>query len=186
MFSTRPLVSKSSRTLVTIPSAPITTGINVTFMSLCVFCSLVRSTYLSLFSLSFNFTLWSTETIKSTIRQVLFIWLSLGLIVCVTLCEWSAKQTIPLSVLARNQTEAWARNLRPDRKWVRERERAGWTKELIEGSWRRARQSGSWQSTSDCRRDQSAWNRVQQQWGKTSQDESVPLVVCRIFARNTR
>ena len=29
----------------------------------------------------------------------------------VTLCRWSAKQTIPLSVLARNQTKAWARDL---------------------------------------------------------------------------
>ena len=35
---------------------------------------------------------------------------------------WSAKQTIPLSVLARNQTKAWARDLRRDRKWVRVRE----------------------------------------------------------------
>ena len=30
---------------------------------------------------------------------------------CVTLCGWSTKQTIPLSVLARNQTKARARDL---------------------------------------------------------------------------
>ena len=41
---------------------------------------------------------------------------------CVTLCRWSAKQTVPLSVLARNQTKVWARDLRRDQKSVRERE----------------------------------------------------------------
>ena len=46
------------------------------------------------------------------------------------------------------------------------------TKELREGSWRRATEKGSWQSTPGSRRDQSAWERVQHQWGKTSQDES--------------
>ena len=40
----------------------------------------------------------------------------------VTLCEWSAKQTITLSVLARNQMKPWARGLWRDRKWARERE----------------------------------------------------------------
>ena len=46
-------------------------------------CSLVTSKYLSLFSLSFYFTLWSAETVKSNIRQVLFFffcWLSLRLV----------------------------------------------------------------------------------------------------------
>ena len=47
-----------------------------------------------------------------------------------------------------------------------------WKKEPREVSWWRARQNGSWQSTPDSRRDQSAWERVQHQWGKTSQDES--------------
>ena len=36
--------------------------------------SLVRSRYLSFFLLSFNFTLWSARTAKSTIRQVFFPW----------------------------------------------------------------------------------------------------------------
>ena len=35
-----------------------------------IFCSLARSKYLSLFSLSFNFILWSAET--SAIQQVIF------------------------------------------------------------------------------------------------------------------
>ena len=52
--------------------------------SIVLFCSLARSRYLSLFSLSFNFTLLSTGMAKSTIRKVFsflffFCWLSLGL-----------------------------------------------------------------------------------------------------------
>ena len=40
------------------------------------FTSLASSRYLSFFSLSFNFTLWSVETAKSTVLQVLFFcWL---------------------------------------------------------------------------------------------------------------
>ena len=38
----------------------------------CFFNSLARSRYLSFFSFSFNFTLWSTGTAKSIIQQVLF------------------------------------------------------------------------------------------------------------------
>ena len=41
------------------------------------FSSLARSRYLSLFSFSFSFTLRSVRTAKSTIRQVLFFWLTL-------------------------------------------------------------------------------------------------------------
>ena len=46
----------------TVPRGPIITGINVTFMFHYFFNSQARSTYLSFFSLSFNFTLWSTGT----------------------------------------------------------------------------------------------------------------------------
>ena len=64
MGSTFPLISKSSspfnNSLVTVPKAPITIGINLTFI-------------LSFFSLSFNFTKWSVRTVKSTILQVLFL-----------------------------------------------------------------------------------------------------------------
>ena len=68
--------------LVTVPIALITIGITVTFMFSRLFYSQARSKYLSLFSLSFSFTQWSTGTAKFTIRQVLFFnWLSLGLVV---------------------------------------------------------------------------------------------------------
>ena len=75
MVSTRPLISKSFspfiNPLVTVPRAPITTGIYVTFMFYSFFNSLARSRYL-FFLLSFNFTLWSSGTAKFTILQVLF------------------------------------------------------------------------------------------------------------------
>ena len=53
----------------------------------------------------------------------------------VTLCRWSTKQTIPLSVLVRNQTKAWARDLdvTGSRLWNAK----SWKKELRGGSWRR-------------------------------------------------
>ena len=74
IVSTRPPTSKSSRPfnnpLVTVPNAPITI---VTFMFHSFFNSLARSRYLSFFSLSFRFILWSTETAKSTILQILFL-----------------------------------------------------------------------------------------------------------------
>ena len=55
-----------------IPSTPITTGITVTFMIHNFFSSLARPRYLYLFS-SFNLTLWSAGTEKSTLRQFLFL-----------------------------------------------------------------------------------------------------------------
>ena len=57
-----------TNSLVTVPSAQIT----VTFVFQSFFSSLARSRYLSLFSLSFRFTLWSAGTAMSTIQQVLF------------------------------------------------------------------------------------------------------------------
>ena len=85
MVSTRPPTSKSSspfsNPLVTVPNAPITIGIIVTCMFRSFFNSLARSRYLSLFSHSFSFILWSAETAKSTILQVLFFcWLLLSLV----------------------------------------------------------------------------------------------------------
>ena len=64
--------SPFSNPLVSIPNAPITIGIIVTCMFLSFFNSLARSGYLSFFSHSFSFILWSAETAKSTILQVLF------------------------------------------------------------------------------------------------------------------
>ena len=76
IVSTRPPTSKSSRPfnnhLVIVPKAPITTGTIVTFMYHSFFNSLSRTRYLSFFSLSFRFILWSAGTAKSTILQIMF------------------------------------------------------------------------------------------------------------------
>ena len=76
MVSTRPLISKSYNPfinlLVTVPRAPITTGIKITFMFHSFFNSLARLRYLSFFLLSFSFTLWSAGTAKSATWQVFF------------------------------------------------------------------------------------------------------------------
>ena len=69
IVSTRPPTSKSSRPfnnpLVIVPKAPITIGTIVTFMFHSFFNSLARSRYLSFFSLSFSFILWSAGHKKS-------------------------------------------------------------------------------------------------------------------------
>ena len=85
MVSTRLPTFKSSRSFnnpfVTMPKAPITISIIVTFMFHSFFNSLARSRYLSLFSHSFSFILWSADTAKSTILQIFcFYWLLLGLV----------------------------------------------------------------------------------------------------------
>ena len=54
------------------PNAPITIGTIVTFLFYSLFNSLARSRYLSFFSLSFRFILWSAGTAKFTILQILF------------------------------------------------------------------------------------------------------------------
>ena len=84
IVSTRPPHSKSSRPfnnpLVTVPNAPITIGTIVTFILHSFFNSLARSRYLSFFSHSCRFILWSARTAKSTILQVLFLLLLLIII----------------------------------------------------------------------------------------------------------
>ena len=76
MVFTRSPTSKSSRPfnnpLVTVQKAPITIGIIVSFMFHSFFNSIARSRYLSLFSHSFSFILWSAGTAKSTILQIFF------------------------------------------------------------------------------------------------------------------
>ena len=76
-ISTRPLISTSyspcTNPLLTVPRAPITTGITVTFTFCSFFNSQARSRYVSFFSLSFNFSLWSTGTASSTIINPQFI-----------------------------------------------------------------------------------------------------------------
>ena len=77
MVPTRLLTSKSSRSfnnsLVTVPQEPITTGIIVTIMFYIFFNSLARLRYLSLFSHSFSFILWSAGKAKSAILQILSV-----------------------------------------------------------------------------------------------------------------
>ena len=88
IVSTHRPTSKSSRPfnnpLVIGPKAPITIGTIVTFMFHSFFNSLARSRYLSFFSLSFRFILWSAGTAKSTILQIFFFffffWLLWGLV----------------------------------------------------------------------------------------------------------
>ena len=77
IVSTRPPNSMSSprpfnNPLVIFPNAPITIGTIVISCSTVFFNSLARSRYLSFFSLSFRFILWSAGTAKSTIVQILF------------------------------------------------------------------------------------------------------------------
>ena len=72
MVSTSKSFRPFNNPLVTMTKAPITIGIIVTFIFHSFFNSLTRSRYLSLFSHSFSFILWSAGTAKSTILQVLF------------------------------------------------------------------------------------------------------------------
>ena len=85
IFSTRPPTSKSSRPfnnpLVVVLNVSITIGTIVTFMFHSFFNSLARSRYLSFFSLSFRFILWSAGTAKSTILQILFFFFFFLLII---------------------------------------------------------------------------------------------------------
>ena len=105
IVSSRLPIFKSSRLctnpLVNVPSTPITIGITVTFMFHSFFSCLAKSRYLSLFSLSFSFTLWSTGTTRSSIRQVLFFfcWLSQDQVVRLRLGDQFVSQ---------NPREVWA------------------------------------------------------------------------------
>ena len=77
MVSTRPLPSKSTRPFnnssVTVPKAPIQLVQSILSCSIVFFNSLARSWYLSFFSDSFSFILWSARTAKSTILKILFV-----------------------------------------------------------------------------------------------------------------
>ena len=76
MVSTRPPTSKPFETFnihsVTGPNWPIIIGTTDTFMFHSLFNSLARWWYLSYFSHSFSFILWSAVTAKFNILQVLF------------------------------------------------------------------------------------------------------------------
>ena len=85
MVFSRPPTSKSSipfsNPLVTVPKAPIRIGIIVTFMFHNFFISLARSRYLSFFSHSFSFILWSAGIANSQILQILFFFFFLLIII---------------------------------------------------------------------------------------------------------
>ena len=85
IVSTHPPTSKSSRSfnnpLVIVPNTPITIGTIVTLMFQSFLISLARSRYLSFFSLSFKFIMWSTGAAKSTILHILFFFLLLLIII---------------------------------------------------------------------------------------------------------
>ena len=87
MVSTCHLIFKSANPLVnplvTVPRAPIIIGTTVTLMFHSFSNFLARSKYLSFFSLSYNFILWSAGTPMSTIWHVFFFfcWLLQGLVV---------------------------------------------------------------------------------------------------------
>ena len=74
MISTRSLISDTfipcTNLWVTVIREPVTTDRTATFMHLFFFNSLAKSKYLSFFSLSFSFALWSAGTENSTIQQV--------------------------------------------------------------------------------------------------------------------
>ena len=102
IVSTCPQTSKSSspfsNPLVTVPNAPITIGIIVTFMFHSFFNSQARSRYLSFFSHSFSFILWLARTTKLTILHILFFcWSILGLVFWLRLGDECACQS-PIGV----------------------------------------------------------------------------------------
>ena len=75
--------------LVIVQDAPITIGTIVTFMIHSFFNSLAMSRYLSFFSHSFRFILWSAGTAKSTILQILFLLLIIIRSGLLTEIRWS-------------------------------------------------------------------------------------------------
>ena len=79
MVSTRPPTSKSSspfnNPLVTVPKAPITIGIIVTYMFHSFFNSLARSRYLSFFSHSFSFIVVSRDSKVNNFAISLFLFI---------------------------------------------------------------------------------------------------------------
>ena len=84
MVPTRPLIfkftSSCTNQLRVVPSAPITIGITVTFM-IHSFCSQAKCMYLSVFPLSFNFSVVYRDGKLHYLVGSLFCWLSQGLVV---------------------------------------------------------------------------------------------------------
>ena len=99
MVSTPPPTSNSSspfnNLLVTVPLAPITIGIIVIFMFHNFFNSLARSRYLSFFSHSFSFILWSAGTVSRQFCKFSFFFFLLIIIKSGLLAEirWSVRMS---------------------------------------------------------------------------------------------
>ena len=93
MVSIRPLIFKSSspfnNDLMTVPKAPITIGTIVAFMFHSFFNSQARSRYLSFFSLSFNFTLWSAKPEVLNSARSLYFYLFIYLFILFFADVWS-------------------------------------------------------------------------------------------------
>ena len=93
IVSTRPPTSNFSmpfnNPLVIVPKAPTTIGTIVAVMFHSQFHSLARSRYLSFFSHSFRFILWSAGTAKSTILWILFFLLIIIRSGLLTRIRWS-------------------------------------------------------------------------------------------------
>ena len=108
--STRSPTSKSSRPfnnpLVIVPKAPITIDTIVTFMFLNFFNSLARSRYLSFFSHSFRFILWSTG-------------MCVCVCVCACLCVWQKIRFI-------YQNQSFLRGVPDCRKLTHSEKRQNW------------------------------------------------------------
>ena len=95
----------------------------------------IQDIYVFFFSFLFFFFLLSLRVLFWKRPEIIWLFLHYHSFFhrsCVTLCRRSAKQTIPLSVLARNQTKGFWLEISGDRKWGRERQSESWTKELEE------------------------------------------------------
>ena len=102
---------------------------------------------------------------------------------CVTLCRWPAKQTIPLSVLARNQTKGFGLEISAGPEVVTGREkRVGCEKERT-GSWRRDTNRGSRHRTLE-QRGESAWHESPVTVREDRVKMSAFQLLCGIFASN--
>ena len=92
----------------------------------------------------------------------------------VTLCRWPAKQTISLSVLARNQTKGfrtWNLAVSGSGNGMR---KESWLGKGADKSWRRDTDRGGRQWTPE-QRGEAAWDRVQRR--RSSQDVGIPVAL---------
>ena len=109
--------------------------------------------------------LWGMQSSPSLPLHPGKLWL--GVEAPVALCRRSARQTIPLSVLARNQTKDFGLEISAWPEVGRERRSESWTKELEEGSWWRVKRVTSRHRTAERR---VGMRESPDQWMKSGQD----------------